>query len=49
MNSISYLRLIEIQPQVTYGKKQPQTLETSCEATLVKNKKSMENLLTAVK
>lgn len=27
MNSIAYLRLIEIAPQVTYGKKQPQTLE----------------------
>lgn len=31
MNEIASLKLIEIQPSVTYGKKQPQTLEGKCE------------------
>ena len=49
MNSINTLKLIEIQPSVNYGKKQPQTLESACEKTLQENKKKMESLLTAVK
>lgn len=49
MNAIRDLSLIEIQPNVTYGKKQQSTLEEKCKTVLDQNRQAMEGLLTAVK
>lgn len=49
MNSIRDLSLIEIQPNVTYGKKQQSTLADKCKTVLDQNRQAMEGLLTAVK
>jgi hypothetical protein len=49
MNSISSLSLIEIQPNVIYGKKQQSTLEEKCKSVLDQNRQTMEVLLTSVK
>lgn len=38
MNSISNLSLIEIQPNITYGKKQQSTLEDKCKTVLDQNR-----------
>lgn len=38
MNAISALSLIEIQPNVTYGKKQQSTLEERCKTVLDQNR-----------
>ena len=42
MNSIRDLSLVEIQPNVTYGKKQQSTLEEKCATVLEQNTAAME-------
>ena len=49
MNCIRDLSLIEIQPNVTYGKKQQSTLEEKCKSVLDQNRQAMEDLLITVK
>lgn len=49
LNAISGLSLIEIQPNVTYGKKQQSTLEDRCKTVLDQNRQALEGMLTEVK
>jgi len=49
MNALRDLSLVEIQPNVTYGKKQQSTLEEKCAAVLEQNRAAMEALLGSVK
>jgi hypothetical protein len=49
MNCLRDLSLIEIQPNVTYGKKQQSTLEEKCKTVLDVNRQAMEELLVTVK
>ena len=48
MNSIRDLSLVEIQPNVTYGKKQQTTFEDKCETILKTNKKAMKDIFCEV-
>jgi len=49
MNAISGLSLIEIQANVTYGKKQQATLEERCKTVLDENRAELEGKLAEVK